>query len=1638
MTFFHLIGLAQLKADFHIDKNSGCSPLTSFFTNKSIGASSGAIYNWDFGNGNTSSLENPGAIFLDEKVYLVTLTVKDGDQNSSLTKIVKVYKNPVVDFFTSVEKGCSPLPVAFNAKATADGGQIVSYLWDFGDGISIEKNDNNVTHIYTTAQKATPTLIVTDSHGCTSSQLKNDLVEVLQGVSANFEADKTFLCTENEAVTFSNDSKAEGVVSYLWEFGDGITSTEKNPSQPFSKGTYSVKLSVSNDLGCTNELIKPAYINVANFKSEMSVPDIVCANSEIELINTSMPKPTSFSFSVNGNKINTVGNLQTHYYFYVPGIYDIELTNYFGSCVETITKKLEVRGLPQPMGFIAEVPEICTTPVTVLFSDTSATGIKSEWNFERVTSPLQIQATGKTANYTFKRGQAWQVTLFVTDDLGCKGSVGKLVELKLPKVSLEFVDNNGKKGCDSLVKQFKFISDTEFSDFTWTFGNGQSSKEAEPIHTFGPGEHYVQLSYTTTKGCTFERSTTISVSSRRNSDFKVYEGSTTVCGNTRLPLQGVSGDSYNSTSDRWYIEDKNQGSSDYGRLKFLQFPDTGTYTITRIISWGSCSDTTTKVNFVTVIPSFPKIGQVTYTCEGDRGLIKFENASRYAESGTWDFGDGTKVPFDKDQNEISHQYTLSGQYKVKLSTSSGDCINEDSTFVNVVLKAQPVLSTSKTSFCSEEGFNYTISNVQLTNTTLYNIYSYQYEDGTIVELGDDRFHYTNRFWVSPYEGTLKSPAGGEQSIRIILERGASLHTAPFHMKCYDTTNFIPIKVTGSVAGFQILTNNECFATPFLFKDTSKAVNSTIISRVWDFGDGQQQSTTEAGTVSHIYDEPGKYNVTLTITDNSGCKSTSSLTANQVNVNGPKAAFSVSETDAHLNANIQFYNTTNNFNSTNTIYEWNFGDGQKSSDYSPIHVYTNAGIYEVSLIVKSASTGCADTAFQKITIKDFKADFSFTSSFLNTTSCSAMKVQFKNKSENFTHIKWEFGDGSSSENNNNPTHIYTTPGRFIIKLHVTGNNGLSRTYTDSVIMEKFDVSLKADLARTCTSEPVTLTNDIQHGSEYLWDLGDGNIIKVAEPFYVHQYKTPGTYSPRIIALQKNGCLASVEMKEKIVIDSLSISLTNIPAQICTPKEVAFHPQIVNTGGDNSKPHLVYDWDFGTGNSTDNSTENNPSFIYEQPGNYLVNLKVQTPFGCKKEVQVTLKALQGLGGKIDAPTEICAQSAVGFKGKTQIPGTPEWKWIFEDGSSYFNQNPPERKYDNPGSYSIQLIVKNNGCDDTTTHNILVNAKPGIKLADKSLELCEGSSISLSASGGTSYEWTPAAGLATNSGATVIANPLTNTTFAVKVTNEKGCIAYDSVAIKVIHPFKLQMVSEVSICRDQPIQLTASGGEIWQWIYQTEGLNNTSVRNPVAAPKTTTTYTLTAGDKNNCFSDTAQIIVIVQDPPTVDAGKSVEVFIGESVPLQATGSNDIISWSWWPEKYLDCISCAAPVATPLEQMTYTVTAKNSFGCIASDTVSIGLLCNDSRIFIPDAFTPNGDGLNDRFSILGQGIDEIKSFRIYDRWGKIVFDRTNFKPQEGTGSWDGNYKGVPAPVGTYIYVAEMTCNEKTFIKKGSVRLLR
>lgn len=337
--------------------------------------------------------------------------------------------------------------------------------------------------------------------------------------------------------------------------------------------------------------------------------------------------------------------------------------------------------------------------------------------------------------------------------------------------------------------------------------------------------------------------------------------------------------------------------------------------------------------------------------------------------------------------------------------------------------------------------------------------------------------------------------------------------------------------------------------------------------------------------------------------------------------------------------------------------------------------------------------------------------------------------------------------------------------------------------------------------------------------------------------------------------------------------------------------------------------------------------------------------------------------------------------------------------------------------------------NGCSSFNSTTIVVHPLP-IADAGNDQMVCPDVPVQLSASGGNTYDWQPQQDLNNSLISNPIATVTGTTTYTVTVTDSNFCSSKDSVTLQLFPPLNAFASNDTIICLGTSAQLLAGGGVDYVWIPST-GLNNGNIPNPIASPASTTTYSVFVSD-GVCYSDTFSMQVTVQDLPVINAGPDINLISGSSLQFNVTATNG--TYQWLPEAGLNCATCLNPVGTPQQTTTYTVTVTDSAGCTASDEITLTVACADDVVFVPDAFTPNGNGHNDVLYIRSLGAPTLHFFRVYDRWGKIIFETRHY-----TTGWDGNYNGKPMPPGAYLIEWDVTCANGTNIKKqGNVTLLR
>lgn len=359
--------------------------------------------------------------------------------------------------------------------------------------------------------------------------------------------------------------------------------------------------------------------------------------------------------------------------------------------------------------------------------------------------------------------------------------------------------------------------------------------------------------------------------------------------------------------------------------------------------------------------------------------------------------------------------------------------------------------------------------------------------------------------------------------------------------------------------------------------------------------------------------------------------------------------------------------------------------------------------------------------------------------------------------------------------------------------------------------------------------------------------------------------------------------------------------------------------------------------------------------------------------------------------------------------------------------------------PGTYQYRLTaaeagnLNNLGCRVISSIlSVQVDALPQTSVSSNA-PLCANNNLTLTATGGLTYTWAGPNGFVANGSTTTIPNAQTVNSgkYFVTVATSSGCSKMDSVLITV-NPSPQAAVSftTTTICEGDRVQLFASGGGSYAWS-PANGLSSTAISNPNASPAATVNYKVVVTNSFNC-SDSAFSEVRVISRPIANAGPDKETVVGSPVTLSGFVSGDNIRYSWSPQTYLSNTSLVQPQFTGPEGIySYRLTVTSDAGCgSAFDEIIVTVY---KGIYIPTAFTPNNDGLNDRWMIPAlSGYQEFE-LALYNRYGEVVFFTKNQQA-----SWDGKYKGEVQSSGVYVYTLSLNDAGKKLFYKGVITLIR
>jgi len=819
----------------------------------------------------------------------------------------------------------------------------------------------------------------------------------------------------------------------------------------------------------------------------------------------------------------------------------------------------------------------------------------------------------------------------------------------------------------------RFINQSagNITEFVWNFGDGTTSREVHPIHTYNsPGLYTVTLT-AIGPGGTSNVSSQVNVTSA-NPPVAAFSANPT-SGPAPLTVQFTNQSVGQVSSYLWYFGDGTTSTEINPRHTFS---NVGTYNvILQVVGPGGSSTATRQITVVN--PQIPA-PRAAFTLNPASGLapltVQFTNQSTgNITNYIWNFGDGT---LSTDVNP-SHQYLLPGTYVVTLLASGPGGLGTAQ--ATVVVNAPPTFTPTHTATFT---LTPTLTETPLqppTDTPTPTETPTETETAVVI-VPTDTPTDTPTSTETPTDTPTPTPTFTETATETPTLTPTATETAT---DVPTETPLPPATDTPLPAPVATFVAQQVEDAPLTVQfDSSGSQNA--VAYQWDFGDGQGSNEPNP---RHTYAQAGQYIVTLTVTGQDGRTDT---TQQQITVSppAPVAAFNAQQVeDAPLT--VQFDSS----GSQNAVaYQWDFGDGQGSNEPNPRHTYAQAGQYIVTLTV-TGQDGRTDTTQREVTVQAPAPVAAFNAQQVED---APLTVQFDSSgSQNAAAYQWDFGDGQGG-NEPNPRHTYAQAGQYVVTLTVTSADGRTDT-TQREVTVQAPAPVASFVAQQVEDAPLTVQFDSsgsQNAAAYQWDFGDGQGSN--EPNPRHTYAQAGQYVVTLTVTSADGRTDTTQREVTVQAPA--------PVAAFNAQQVEDAPLTVQFDSSGSQNAAAYQWDFGDGQG---SNEPNPRHTYAQAGQYVVTLTVTSADGRTDTTQreVTVQAPAPVAA-FNAQQVEDAPLTVQFD-SSGSQNAAAYQWDFGDGQGS-NEPNPRHTYAQAGQYVVTLTVTSaDGRTDTTQREVTVQA-------------------------------------------------------------------------------------------------------------------------------------------------------------------------------------------------------------------------------------------------------------------------------------------------------------------------------------------
>lgn len=750
--------------------------------------------------------------------------------------------------------------------------------------------------------------------------------------------------------------------------------------------------------------------------------------------------------------------------------------------------------------------------------------------------------------------------------------------------------------------------------------------------------------------------------------------------------------------------------------------------------------------------------------------------------------------------------------------------------------------------------------------------------------------------------------------------------------------------------------------------------------------------------------------TLNLTTVTGCPGPT-LTYMLIGFPKPNANFITAQLSACTHT-IGFINTSNITSGNIVNNNWNYGDGNSSSNQNGLNNYLNTGTYNVQLITTS-NMGCRDTAVYPVTISPlpiaaFTANNVCLNSITSFTNASTVTGGF------ITAANWLFGDGNQSAQTN-PTHQYANAGTYNVTLNIITNSNCINSITQQITVNPLpNVVFTAN--NVCEGVPVSYVNNssISSGSisNYIWDFSSDGIPDNTNQSPSNLFGSTGTFTTQLTVVSALNCSAAFSLPVTVYPNPV-VQFSSLP--VCQGNVSVFSNQSTIASGQ----IVNYNWYFGDNNA---SSLSQPSHLYSTFGSFNVVLTATSNHNCTNTI--TQAAIIHPKPNVNfMATTACLNQATQFNNQSNIAaGTIiKYRWDFENNGTIDDSTAnPVYIYPSAGTQQSRLIaVSNNNCINQNINQVIVHYNPVANFSAPSTCMPAGTNFtdhSTSSDGNiTTYIWD-------FNGDNLMDNNLQNPQYIfaqvgnygvkLEVQTEYGCV---NTIIKSVYvnptPSALfatqNNIGCPSLCVNFINNSTIESGNIVtnQWIFGDNSSPNYS-QNPTHCYSTGNyNVTLKVVSDSGCVSSLMMPNSVNVYPVPVADFNITPTEVDITMPLIEVEDKSIGA-STLKYRFDDGTLKNTP------NFTHTFNTTDAKTVHIMQVVSNAYACKDSIvklvvikpayvIYVPNAFTPNSDGLNDGFKAVGVGITEFK-LQVFDRWGALVFESNDINK-----SWDGSING-------------------------------